>query len=90
MHEIIILLAVGIAIGWLIRQKQKLVGIIDRLLGWSVYLLLFLLGIRIGTNKEIIRDFSTLGLQAIGISLLAIAGSIAGAVICYRLFFAKK
>jgi uncharacterized membrane protein YbjE (DUF340 family) len=90
MHEIIILLAVGIAIGWLIRKKQKLVGIIDRLLGWSVYLLLFLLGIGIGTNEEIIRDFSTLGLQAIGISLLAIAGSIGGAVICYRLFFEKK
>jgi uncharacterized membrane protein YbjE (DUF340 family) len=90
MHEIIILLAVGIAIGWLIRKKQKLTGIIDRLLGWSVYLLLFLLGIGIGTNEEIIRDFSTLGLQAIGISLLAIAGSIGGAVICYRLFFEKK
>jgi len=84
------LLAVGIAIGWLIRKKQKLTGIIDRLLGWSVYLLLFLLGIGIGTNEEIIGDFSTLGLQAIGISLLAIAGSIFGAVICYRLFFEKK
>jgi uncharacterized membrane protein YbjE (DUF340 family) len=90
MPEIIILLAVGIAIGWLIRKKQKLAGIIDRLLVWAVYLLLLLLGIGIGTDKEIVRQFSTLGLQAIGISLLSIAGSIAGAVICYRLFFEKK
>ncbi|MFN8208344.1 MAG: LysO family transporter [Bacteroidales bacterium] len=90
MYEIIILLAVGIVIGWLIRKKQKLVSITDRSLGWSVYLLLFLLGIGIGTNEEIIREFSKLGLQAAGISLLAIAGSIGGAVVCYRLFFEKK
>jgi uncharacterized membrane protein YbjE (DUF340 family) len=89
MLTIIGLLLSGTILGWLLKKRIKVIQTADRLLNWSIYLLLLLLGLGIGANPEIIRSIGTLGLQAAAISILSMAGSILAAVICYHWLFKK-
>jgi uncharacterized membrane protein YbjE (DUF340 family) len=70
----------GIALGYLIRNRKR----------WAIYLLLFLLGIAIGTNEVIVKNLPTLGLKALLISMGGVLGSVLLAWLAYRLWFAPK
>ncbi|PKP39112.1 MAG: DUF340 domain-containing protein, partial [Bacteroidetes bacterium HGW-Bacteroidetes-15] len=54
----------GIALGYAIRKHKKIVRIGDSLIMWAIYLLLFLLGVAIGTNETILKNLPTLGAKA--------------------------
>jgi hypothetical protein len=84
---ILILLFSGIAIGRLIHQKTRIIGLFDRLTVYAIWILLFLLGLSIGKNPDIMGNLSSLGLSAFTITLFALLGSILLSVITYRLFF---
>ena len=84
---ILILLAVGIFVGRLLRHKPINLKAIDQITTCSIYLLLFLIGISIGTNKEIVSNLSNLGLKALIITAFALAGSIILSIIVYQVFF---
>ncbi len=83
-------MTIGIALGFFISKNENFIKINDKLVTWAIYLLLFLLGIDVGTNKDIINNIHTIGLQAIVITIGAILGSLVCAYIVYKLFFKNK
>lgn len=66
----------GIIVGRLFHTHQRVKLVSEKLMMWAVYLLLFLLGISVGRNPQIIENFHTLGWQAFLLALGAIGGSL--------------
>ncbi len=76
MINVIAFFVTGAFLGFLLRKQKKIIGNIDRITNWTVYLLLFLLGLSVGANRTIIRNIGKIGIQALILALGAIAGSI--------------
>jgi uncharacterized membrane protein YbjE (DUF340 family) len=87
MIVVLVLLCLGIFCGRLIRKKPLTLRLIDNITLWSIYLLLFLMGITIGSNKEIISNLSSLGIKALIITGFSLAGSILLSILVYHFFF---
>lgn len=77
MFTIIGLMLTGMLFGFLLR-KQKL-SWIHKVITLLIWLLLFLLGIDVGGNQEIINGLHTIGMEAITITLAAVLGSVTAA-----------
>ena len=77
----------GVFIGYLLRKHKKLVKPVDKITMFAIYLLLFLIGVSIGSNKEIITNIGSLGIIAVILSSGAIIGSILLSVPVYKKFF---
>ena len=77
MFTIIGLMLTGMLLGFLLRE-QKLAAI-HRVITVLIWLLLFLLGIDVGGNQEIINGLHTIGMEAIIITLAAVLGSVTAA-----------
>lgn len=89
MITVLVLMTVGVAIGWILHKKRKFLKITNELTNWAIYLLLFLLGVSVGTNDKILANFDQIGLQAILITVFAVAGSILVSWLTYHIFFKK-
>ncbi|MCC8095410.1 MAG: lysine exporter LysO family protein [Tannerellaceae bacterium] len=76
----------GVAVGYVLRHLSFL-QFIGKPISYTIYLLLFLLGISVGHNDAIIRSLSTLGFQAFLLALAATTGSVLAAWVVYRFFF---
>ena len=76
MFTIIGLMFSGILVGWLTKKIN--LSAIHPLITGLIWILLFLLGIEVGSNEEIINGLHTLGLEAV---LLTLGGTL-GSVIC--------
>jgi len=87
MIAILIVLSAGILIGLLIVEKPKLRLFNNHLLNWAIYLLLFLLGISVGTNREVIQNIGKIGYEAIAIGIFSIAGSVLLSAILFKFLF---
>lgn len=86
-YIVIALFAVGILVGRQFREKEKARRKVDLAVTWSVYLLLFLLGISVGINEDITGNFSRIGYKAFWLTVGAVGGSILLAKLVYVLFF---
>jgi uncharacterized membrane protein YbjE (DUF340 family) len=89
MFEIIALMMAGMALGFLIRKKQLLVSILEKGIVWSIFLLLFLLGLSIGTNEQLMAELPLLGGRALLLSLGGISGSLLLAFLAWRFLFRR-
>lgn len=78
----------GMLLGFVLR-KQKLSGI-HRVITVLIWLLLFLLGIDVGGNREIINGLHTIGMEAIAITLAAVLGSVTAAWGLWYVLYKKK
>lgn len=78
---IIGLMASGILFGYLFRKQNR--SWITKLITILIWLLLFLLGVDVGSNEMIMSGLHTLGLEALIITLAAVLGSIIGARILW-------
>ena len=87
MINILIVLSAGILFGLLIVKRPKLHQLNNKLLNWAIYLLLFLLGISVGTNKEVIQNMGNIGYQAIAIAIASIAGSVLLSFLLFNFLF---
>jgi uncharacterized membrane protein YbjE (DUF340 family) len=87
MISILLVLSGGIVLGLLLVNKPVFHRFNNQLLNWSIYLLLFLLGISVGTNQEIVRNLYKIGYEAITIALASIAGSVLVSAFLYKLVF---
>lgn len=67
-------MAVGILIGYLLRNKDC--GFISKVSTLSVWVLLFLLGIEVGGDDKILHGLHTIGLEAFIITIGGTMGSI--------------
>jgi uncharacterized membrane protein YbjE (DUF340 family) len=77
MFVILLFMFAGILSGYLFRKVR--IRFINGIILTLIWALLFLLGLEVGLNEQVIRKFGTLGLEAILIAALGTLGSIAGA-----------
>lgn len=78
----------GVLCGFLLRSwKLKWV---PACITVAIWILLFLLGIAVGNNEDILNNLDTIGWQALVISLGAILGSVILAAVVYHFFFNKN
>lgn len=81
------LIAGGIPAGWLTRRSEAVVKVVNRCLGWTVRAMLFLLGLSIGGNDELLAQMEKFGLCAAVISSLSVLGCLAAARLLGRYVF---
>ncbi|PCH67415.1 MAG: DUF340 domain-containing protein [Bacteroidales bacterium] len=87
---VLAIMILGIGIGLIIGNKPKIIKIIGALTSFSIFLLLFILGIGVGTNDKIINNLHSIGIQALILTIGAVLGSLICAYFTYNLFFKKK
>lgn len=66
----------GVPLGYALRHRERVVHAIDVILTWTVRLLLFLLGLGLGADANLMAQLETLGVRAAVVSLCAVAGSL--------------
>ena len=72
-------IAVGIPLGYAVRKKPSVIRFVGTLTTWSIYALLFLLGLSLGANDEVFLRAPELGARSLVISLCALFGSVLAA-----------
>ena len=73
---IVAIMLCGIAVGYLLRNENT--RFISHVITALIWLLLFLLGIEVGSNPRIVMGMQTLGIEAL---LLTIGGAV-GTTLC--------
>ena len=78
MFSVILFILSGICSGYLLRKKRsrscaKVQTAKDKVITFLIWLLLFLLGVEVGGNEQIIKALPTLGVEAL---LLSVAGTL--------------
>lgn len=73
MFTVICIMFGGITVGYLLRKKP--LTQVNRIITILIWALLFLLGVEVGDNPQVIGSITTLGIEALIISLLSTLGS---------------
>lgn len=89
MFSIVLTMAAGGFIGYLCRRKCFLRPL-EKSTSLTVFLLLFVLGLSIGSNRLIIDNLGAFGWQAVVLATAGTAGSILAAALVVRLFFKQR
>ena len=84
--SILFFLVAGMFLGYLLRSKSAVLAVAEKGMMWSVYLLVFFLGISVGVNQAVVRALGSLGIQAFILCLGGIAGSVLGSCVISRTF----
>lgn len=88
MFTVILLMLAGILTGYSIKKKIPFIGKAITVLIW---VLLYILGTEVGSNKQITEGITSLGLDAAIITVFAVIGScIAAWALWYTLYKNKK
>ena len=82
---VISLMVCGIILGYAFKERN--LEFVQKLINYAIFLLLFLLGITVGANGDVMNNLDSIGLEALLITLAAIAGSVLCAWGVYRFFF---
>lgn len=88
MFYVLLTMFAGVGAGWLLR-KWRPVKYSGAAVTVVIWLLLFLMGAEIGADRELVRNLSSLGLQALVFAAAGICGSVAASVILYRMLSRK-
>jgi len=76
MIAVILFFVVGILLGHVLRHRSRAIALADSLTMWTIYLLLFVLGLSVGVNRQILQHIGSLGFQAAVLAAAAIVGSV--------------
>lgn len=89
MFRILFFLMAGIGIGYLLRHRNisRYAGFVSRV---AVISLLFVFGVSIGADSELISSLPRFGIQAATLALLGIAGSLIVAGVVHHLLTTRK
>jgi len=79
------ILAAGVVLGFVFKNRRRFIDITERTAPWIVWALLLFLGIAVGTNETVAGGLMKIGIQASMISVGGVAGSICLAVPLHRL-----
>ncbi|MDO4497424.1 MAG: lysine exporter LysO family protein [Bacteroidales bacterium] len=82
MFTIILIMLSGMAAGYLLRRHRP--AFLSALITGLIWLLLFLLGLEVGANQELIKALPTLGVEALIITMAALAGCMVGSWLLWR------
>ncbi len=89
MFTVILIMFAGIILGASLRKYR--IKHINRLITILIWMLLFILGVEAGSNKDIINGLLTLSLEAVIITIATVLGScIAAWSLWYVLYKRKK
>ncbi len=72
----------GILFGYLFKKKK--ITWISRVITLLIWVLLFLLGIDVGSNQAIMSGLHTIGQEALVITVGAVLGSVVGARLLWK------
>lgn len=86
---VLTLMAVGMLLGFLLRDRRGLLRSVDPSISVAIFLLLFLLGVSVGKNEVIMSHLDTLGVQALVLSVGAVTGSVLAAFIVQKIYFRR-
>lgn len=78
----------GIIVGFLFR-KQKF-SFISKVITVLIWLLLFILGLEVGGNRQIVSGLAKIGIEAVIITLGAVAGSLIMAALLWKVINKRK
>jgi uncharacterized transporter YbjL len=84
------LMILGMIVGLTLGKYPVLLKINEKLLNAAIYILILLLGIAVGSNEKIVNNLFDFGIQALTITIGAIAGSVAMCWLIYKTFFQLK
>ena len=76
MISILAVLSAGILIGFFLVGRPIWHKRNNNLMNLAIYVLLFLLGISVGTNQEVIGNLGKIGYESVAIAVASIAGSV--------------
>ncbi len=82
--QVLLFLATGLLVGYLLQSRRKLLEALSVATTWSLFLLIFLLGISVGANEAVLKSLGRLGAQALILSAGGIVGSVAVACLVAR------
>jgi len=85
MFSIISTMFLGIGIGYGLRNWS----ILQKTISLTIFLLLFILGVSIGSNSLIVNNLGKFGWQAIILAVSGVLGSLLAARLVLQLFFKK-
>lgn len=88
MFTIIGLMLTGILLGYLLRKRD--LKKIHQIITLLIWLLLFILGIEVGSNEQIIKGLHTIGLEAVILTLGGTLGSVNAAWALWRALYKRK
>lgn len=89
MFTVFAIMVIGIMTGYLLRRIPD-ITIVGKLITGFIFLLLFFLGVAVGHNDKIINNLTTIGLQALIITMGAITGSVGLSWFVYKKIFEKE
>ena len=88
MFTVISMMFGGIGIGYLFRNLKFLQNV-EKTTSLTIFLLLFILGLSIGSNSLIINNLGRFGWQAVVLAASSILVSMLASFLVFRLFFRK-
>ena len=88
MFTIIGLMLTGMLLGYLLRRRD--LKKIHQIITLLIWLLLFILGIEVGGNEQIIKGLHTIGLEAVILTLGGTLGSVIAAWALWRASYKKE
>lgn len=89
MFKIIAIMFLGIAIGYLLRNAKG-IGVVSITTMLTIVVLLFIMGIEIGSNRNVVSNLLGLGGDALIIACAATLGSVVAARYLYKKLFAVR
>ncbi|WP_018666828.1 LysO family transporter [Bacteroides gallinarum] len=88
MFIIIGLMLAGMLLGYLLRKRN--LRRIHTIITVLIWILLFILGIEVGGNEQIIKGLHTIGLEAVVLTLGGTLGSVVAAWALWRVLYKRK
>ena len=88
MLKIVAIMFCGIAVGYLLRNRN--LRVIPMAITLLIWLLLFFLGVEVSENPRIIEGLKDLGLEAVWLSVMGIVGSVLLAWALWRFIQSRK
>lgn len=88
MFIIIGLMLTGMLLGYLLRRKN--LYRIHNVITVLIWVLLFILGVEVGGNEQIIKGLHTIGIEAIILTLGGTLGSVIAAWALWKALYKKK
>lgn len=72
---ILLILIASVGVGLLLRRVKQL-RYAEKTATWTVWALVFVLGVSLGGNNEVVSDFARFGISALIIALAGVGGSV--------------
>ena len=79
---------IGLMLGYLLRRKN--LCRIHNVITVLIWVLLFILGVEVGGNEQIIKGLHTIGIEAIILTLGGTLGSVIAAWTLWKALYKKK